>query len=373
MMVGLVVLSACASLPSSRATGVRSEVGGLRQEASPPIRRSPGVASTAEPEPAASAKAEPSSCRSVVQRGSSAGRPVEVFAVPAQGAGLSCCVYVRPARVSPATRVVFFENGTGVYTTAHGDLDGLAKSAARDPRAAVVTFDKPGVGATEAGLTTVDAEVFGRHTLGDLSSCARRAVDRTRALPHVAKQATVLAHGHSEGAQVWLRVLAQAAESDQRDESASFLDLVEANLLSGLPSEPVTSGAERQLGVFLPFEVEAFRRALATHDDEYLLLLGMPWRYLEHPWAREGADEVLARLASRGKPLELRLFHGDRDRNAPLEPIRALAAKYAPPPGTRPPSLAVRLQVYPGANHQLDARLDHDLDAFVDALPSRHP
>lgn len=345
----------------------------MRQEMRPPVRRSSGAASVErEPDHAASARAEPS-CRSVVQQGSSAGRAVEVFAVPAEGAGLSCCVYVRPARISPATRIVFFENGTGVYTTAHGDLDGLAKSAARDPRAAVVTFDKPGVGATEAGLTTVDAEVFGRHTLGDLSSCARRAIDRTRALPHVAKQATVLAHGHSEGAQVWLRVLAQAAESDQRDESASFLDLVEANLLSGLPSEPVTSGAERQLGVFLPFEVEAFRRALAAHDDEYLLLLGMPWRYLEHPWAREGADEVLARLASRGKPLELRLFHGDRDRNAPLEPIRALAAKYAPSLGASSSRLALRLQVYPGASHQLDARLDHDLDVFVDALPSRRP
>ena len=289
--------------------------------------------------------------------------------MPAEGAGLSCCVYVRPARMSPATRIVFFENGTGVYTTAHGDLDGLAKSASRDPHTAVVTFDKPGVGTTGAGLTTVDPEVFGRHTLGDLSSCARRAIDRTRSLPHVAKSATVLAHGHSEGAQVWLRVLAQAAETE---ESSHWLDLVEANLLSGLPSEPVTSGAERQLGVFLPFEVEAFRRALVTHDDDYLLLLGMPWRYLEHPWAREGADEVLARLASRRRSLELRLFHGDRDRNAPLEPIRALAAKYAPTMA-HTPSLALRLQVYPGASHQLDARLDHDLDVLVDALPAREP
>jgi hypothetical protein len=274
---------------------------------------------------------------------------------------------VRPARISPATRVAFFENGTGVYTTAHGDLDGLAKSAARDPHAAVVSFDKPGVGATEDGLTTVDADVFGRHTLGDLTACARRAVDLARGLPRVAKSATVLAHGHSEGAQVWLRVLAQAAGTDAR-----WLEAVEANLLSGLPSEPVTSGAERQLGVFLPFEVEAFRTALAAHDDEYLLLLGMPWRYLEHPWAREGAAEVLARLASRDTPIELRLYHGDRDRNAPLEPVRALAAKYAPEPrGSR--GLSLRLQVYPGASHQLDARLDRDLDALVDALPTRDP
>lgn len=372
-MLGLVVLSACASLPSSRATGAIPEAGGVRHMVAPPVRRSSNDLPASESvsgRTSAPAEVEPS-CRSVEQRGASAGRPVEVFSVPAEGAGLSCCVYVRPARIAPATRVVFFENGTGVYTTAHGDLDGLAKSAARDPRAAVVTFDKPGVGTTEAGLTTVDGEVFGRHTLGDLSRCARGAIDRTRALPHVAKSATVLAHGHSEGAQVWLRVLAQAAETD---EGASFLDRVEANLLSGLPSEPVTSGAERQLGVFLPFEIEAFRRALAAHDDEYLLLLGMPWRYLEHPWAKESADAVLARLAAREKPIELRLFHGDRDRNAPLGPILALAAKYAPSVGASPPSrLALHLQVYPGASHQLDARLDHDLDAFVDALPPRRP
>lgn len=333
---------------------------------SAPIRRQMSPALASEVSTSVDETSKPVPCTSVVQRGSSSGRSVEVFSVPAEGPGLSCCVYVRPARISPATRVVLFENGTGVYTTAHGDLDGLAKSAARDPHAAVVTFDKPGIGASEEGLTTVDAQVFGRHTLGDLSACARRAVDLTLTRPHVSKEATVLAHGHSEGAQVWLRVLARASETD---EGTRWLEHVEANLLSGLPSEPVTSGAERQLGVFLPFEVEAFRQALATHDDEYLLLLGMPWRYLEHPWAREGADEVLARLAARKKPLELRLFHGDHDRNAPLEPIRALALKYAGPSSR----LALRLQVYPGANHQLDARLDHDLDALVDALPARTP
>jgi hypothetical protein len=221
--------------------------------------------------------------------------------------------------------------------------------------------DKPGVGSTEDGGLVLDREAFQRHTMVDLVACARNAIDASLAQPGMAKSATVLAHGHSEGAQMWTRVLEGA--------DGPWLSRVEASLLSGLPLEPVVSGAERQLGVFLPFEVDAFHRAVAARDDEYLLLLGMPWRYLAHPTSREPAAAVLDRLAAKRPGLRLDLFHGDRDRNAPFRLVRDLVARSEQSKLAERPALDLRLHAYAGAFHQLDARLDADLDAFVAALP----
>jgi len=243
-------------------------------------------------------------------------------------------------------------------------LDGVARAAGKNGELALLSVDKPGVGATPEGLTTLDRAVFDRHTLADLVACTRNAVDAARARPGVSRDARLVAHGHSEGAQVWVRVLAAAlARGD-----TSFAASIDANVLSGLPLEPVASGAERQLGVFLPFEVEAFRRALAAHDDDYLVLLGMPWRYLEHPTARESTGDVIERLARPGAGVRLEVFHGEGDRNAPFAPVAALVARHAKARHEGLPAVDLRLHAYPGANHQLDARLDADLDALVSGL-----
>lgn len=288
---------------------------------------------------------------------------MDVLEVEAASPGLRCCAFLRHSPAAEDRTIAFFQNGTGVYTTAHGDLDGLARSAARSRRMAVLSLDKPGIGSTPEGTTTVEREVFARHTMADLVACTGHAIEAALSQPGISTHATVLAHGHSEGAQVWARVLDTATS---REAEAPWLSRVSASLLSGLPMEPVASGAERQLGVFLPFEVDAFRHALTTHDDDYLLLLGMPWRYLEHPTAREGMGDVLDRIALRKPGLRVELFHGDRDRNAPFVPIQELVERSARARSTGHPALDLRLHAYPGANHQLDARLDTDLDALVD-------
>lgn len=299
------------------------------------------------------------------------GLDVEAFAVNAEAPGLSCCAYLRRSAWSkrtgsPDERVALFENGTGIYTTAHGDLDGLASAAAHDGRFAILSFDKPGIGATSEGLTTVDRSAFDRHTMGDLVACTNHAIASALARPYVAATARVLAHGHSEGAQVWVRALTAA----RMTASATWPKRVSVSVLSGLPLEAIVTGAERQLGVFLPFEIEAFRKALAAHDDDYLVLLGMPWRYLEHPMAHEPTGAVLDRLAARSPGERIELFHGEHDRNAPFDAVKSLVARNERARAKGDASLDLRLHVYPGANHQLDARLDADLDALVADLVS---
>jgi len=292
---------------------------------------------------------------------------VDAFDVEASTPGLRCCAFLRRTHASEESRIAFFQSGTGVYTTADGDLDGLAKSAAQSGRMAVLSIDKPGIGSSAQGWATLNREDFERHTLADLVSCARNAIDAAFERTGVSRSATVVAHGHSEGAQVWARVLAEAASRDD----AAWFRRVEASLLSGLPLEPVASGAERQLGVFLPFEVEAFHRAVLARDDDYLMLLGMPWRYLAHPTARESTGKVLERLATARPGLRIDLFHGESDLNAPFAPVRDLVQRNRRARMERRPALDLRLHGYPGAFHQLDARLDVDIDELVASLPPR--
>ena len=302
------------------------------------------------------------------QHGASAGLSVEVFEVEAEAPGLRCCAFLRSPAGLPAANLAYFQSGTGIYTTAHGDLDGLGRSAARSGRFAVLSVDKPGITVASDGRVVVDRGVFALHTMADLVACGRRALDVALARPGIDGQASVLVHGHSEGAQVWARILDVSAARGAAD---ALLDRVRLSVLSGLPMEPVVSGAERQLGVFMPFEIEAFRRALLARDDDYLLLLGMPWRYFEHPTAREGMAAVLSRVAEKRPGLRLDLFHGERDRNAPIAPVRALVEAQRLARAERRPALDARLRAYPGATHQLDARLDTDLDALVASLPAR--
>lgn len=357
------LLTACGARPETRplaVAGGAAATPALRRHAKPPISEIPPPAHDA------------ASCVVPAQRGVSASLEVSAFFVPADTAGLRCCAYLRRSRASSVARtkderIVLFQNGTGIYTTAPGDLDGLARAAGKNGNFALLSVDKPGVGSTVAGITTLDREAFDRHTMADLVACATNAIDVSRRQPHVAEDASVLAHGHSEGAQVWVRALTAASERGDRAWAAR----VEANVLSGLPLEPVTTGAERQLGVFLPFEIEAFRRAATAHDDDYLVLLGMPWRYLEHPMARESTTAVMERLATLRPGARFELFHGERDVNAPITNVNALVASQAKAKREGRAALELRLHAYPGADHQLDARLDTDLDTFVASLGPR--
>lgn len=305
------------------------------------------------------------------QRGVATGLETTSFVVDGDTTGLVCCAYLRRSAHarktgSNDTKLALFVNGTGIYTSAHGDLDGLGRAAGRAGDYALLSVDKPGVGSTADGTTTLDRAAFDRHTMSDLVACTRNAVDAARR-SLVAADAHLVAHGHSEGAQVWVRIVDGALARGER----AFLDAIDAHVLSGLPLEPVVSGAERQLGVFLPFEIDAFRRALAAHDDDYLVLLGMPWRYLEHPTARESTAAVLERLAERHLGATIDVFHGERDRNAPFAPVRELVDRHRMARRSGRDALDLRLHAYPGATHQLDARLDDDLDALVADLASR--
>ena len=293
------------------------------------------------------------------------GMTLEVADVAADTAGLRCCTYLRRPTGATASRVAYVQNGMGIYSTADGDVAGIAPSALATGAFALLTIDKPGISVDETGKTTMNREVYRQHTLADLVTCGQHAIDWATSRPSIAKRATLVVHGHSEGAQMAVRMLAVAASSKPQ----SLLDRVELTVLTGLPMEPVVRGAERQLGIFMPFEVNTFHQALVYRDDRYLLDLGLGSRYLEHPTAHEALEGVMTDLAKRRPGLRVEVFHGDRDLNAPVELVRSFAEKNRRAREAGAPSLDMRLHVYKNAPHHLDARVDGDLAALVASLP----
>jgi pimeloyl-ACP methyl ester carboxylesterase len=184
----------------------------------------------------------------------------------------------------------------------------------------------------------------------------------------VSQRATIILHGHSEGAQIFVRML--EAES-RRAPNAAWLPRVERLILTGLPLEPILSGATRQVAVFMPRERAAFARAQRDKDDDWLLRLGLGSAYFEHPSAREHLEPRFMQIAERLPLLEVDLFHGELDVNAPLFLVRRLVASHDRARASGKPSLLMRLHTYPGAGHALDERFADDIKALVRALPNR--
>jgi hypothetical protein len=276
--------------------------------------------------------------------------------------GLGCQAYLRiPAG---ATRLAIVASGTGTYSTTQGDMGPLARMAGR-AGVALLTVDKPGISFDGKGQLRVIADVFRRHTLADLVECGRLAA--SWALTRMPDDARLVLHGHSEGAQVMVRVLGEAGAEP------ALLSRTELVVLTGLPLEPVVSGAARQVALFMPRELSAFVHARKTHDDDWLMRLAMPSAYFDHPTAREHLEPLFDAIAAARPGLRVELFHGEGDRNAPIALVRKLVSHNAAARAHGKPALDLRLHAYVDARHSLDERFDHDMEDLVASLPRTGP
>ena len=290
------------------------------------------------------------------------GTSVEVGQVAAETPGLRCCTYLRRSatkpRALPVARIAFVQSGTGIYSVADGSVGPVATHALESDDAALLTLDKPGVAADPQGALLFDREAYRQYTLADLVTCAQKALGWAFSRDSVDPHAGLTLHGHSEGGQVMLRMLASSSRLDEAHR-------VTHTIVSGLLLEPFASAMDRQIAIFMPFEIEAFHEALAQHDDDYLLQHALSSRYLEHPTARQDLTEVLSELSVRRPRWRVEVYQGERDTNAPLSLVKSFEEKNEKARSSGRPSLDLRVHVYPRARHYLDQRFDSDVRALL--------
>lgn len=124
--------------------------------------------------------------------------------------------------------------------------------------------------------------------------------------------------GHSEGALVALYLYEALLDGDP-DTATRIATLV----LSGLALQPIAELVESQL-TWLPDGAQ-LRKALASCDWAALKdRLGVSCAYMEDAARRPSGLDMFKRLAARAPRARFYVFQGRRDRNTPVEPVRAL-------------------------------------------------
>jgi hypothetical protein len=285
-----------------------------------------------------------------------------VTPVAVQGLGAKHCrAYFHHVGASLKWPVMLSLRGTGVYTTAtDARLDQAEQALVKSGAVTVLTLDKPGISPGKDAVVVDDAS-YNAYVQDDLVACAEDALAwAARHGGTGAAQGAVLLSGHSEGAQVALRLL--AGLSTKQDPLAAR---VRGLFLSGLPMADWRHLLAAQLS---PSEQEIFFTAFQRRDDGVLRTFGnLSAAYLTAAFATEPLPLTLARLQASALPARLYLYQGLFDKRTPAADVRAFVDGNRRRRLAHQPALDVSPRYYP-TGHGLNASALRDIEADVRAL-----
>ena len=226
--------------------------------------------------------------------------------------GLSCRAYFAWQH-EPVTDVVLSLGGTGTQSMAF--IPEWLEPVLEQRRAALWTFDKPGVSGTfgKQGSTHIEDPPFRRHTQGTLLACAQLAIEQA----HARFGPAVRFHlrGHSEGGLVLLYWFDRALES--RSDLAQH---VASLILSGVPLEPMQTIFDRQFAQWPG-------AALGVRECNWSAMkqrLGISCDYMRDATARPSGLAMFERLAQRSVRVPIDIFAGEQDLHTPSGFVREL-------------------------------------------------
>lgn len=225
-----------------------------------------------------------------------------------------CIAYLHDRGASDEAPLVVSFKGTGIYTTAHiRGLDSSLRSLLNERKIRVLTFDKPGISpGAQSRVAVVNDAKYNRYIQDDLVECA------TQALAALAEQRLhpIIFSGHSEGAQISIRLAAKLAE-----ENSPLNVRIKALYLSGMPLGPWRTMLEHQLK---PRSKKVFFEAYDRSNDLQLRKFGnLTTAYLRQAFALEPLEITLDRLAAINLSAKMFVYHGLNDL---LTPVTRLVA-----------------------------------------------
>ncbi len=234
--------------------------------------------------------------------------------------GLSCRAYLWLPDGEVDRPLIFYAYGTGIYSAAE-NIHPAAKSFLEKGRAAVLTFDKPGIENTLDKGSVYERDVFARHRQGHLVACAKAAVAWASEKAEVGADSSILLLGHSEGAQVLTRLYAEWME--QSDPETERVELLQ---LSGAPLDDWKKFIGCQMAGDAEFE-KRFEKALKENDEEFFLAAenaGVPLEYLKEMFETPALYEMLQTLLSERPELNVEFHHGLEDAYCSVDRVKAL-------------------------------------------------
>jgi pimeloyl-ACP methyl ester carboxylesterase len=210
----------------------------------------------------------------------------------------------------------------------------------------------------------VDDAQYNAYVQDDLVQCSVEALQwvTERYGGSAGAQPYVLLSGHSEGAQVSLRLLNRLAQSHD-----ALAARVRGLFLSGLPM----TDWKRMLGAQLSeHDRQTFFTAFQRKDDHVLRTFGnLSAHYLQSVFAQETLDATLEQLAERGTDARFFIYQGLYDHHTPPGPIMDFVARNRSRMAQHQRALSLRSRFYP-AGHSLNAQalrdIRRDVEAFVE-------
>ena len=273
--------------------------------------------------------------------------------------GRSCTAYLFAAPGARDAALVVDLAGSGTATMARGADENLPLAApfVADGTVALLTIEKPGIGADDAGAVVVDAAVYDAYTPADLVACTAHAIAWASSQPATGPHAPIVLHGHSEGALVVVRAALRLVDAPVDDVERAAASRLRALLLDGAPLAAPREIEEAQLGVL----GRARQRFALWRDDDDAIrkLTGVGIKTLRAFLDAPPLSDDVRALAHAAPALRIAFFHGLDDTSIPPAPLLALAR--APvAPGTAP--LTVRLYA---AGHNLNADALRDMRLWL--------
>jgi pimeloyl-ACP methyl ester carboxylesterase len=222
-----------------------------------------------------------------------------------------------------------------------------------EKKAAVLTYDKPGVNYDPKG-TTFNFETFRKHTQKDLITCAQAALDWAITSRTGEVGEPVILVGHSEGSDIATKSLASLFES-----KANLAKRVMKLILSG-----VTLPRWREIENFMiegafPKEQRAslrkrFFESIPRGDDRFLIETdGTGSAYLREAFADAPLAQYFSKIADRNPSVEVYFFQGNRDFITPAKYVHQFEKKH-------PSSLKLHVKYY-DSGHNVGGAAEQDM------------
>jgi hypothetical protein len=274
--------------------------------------------------------------------------------------GRKCTAYLRVPKGADRLPLYVAQPGTGLYSTAEdASLGATANHVIETQRATVLTIDKPGVSLNDGELAVDDA-VYNRYVTSDLVACVDHALAWASSLPQARYDGHIFYAGHSEGAQVGVRLLQRMVE-----EHSAFLPQLWLFILSGVPLEPGEQNLKTQLQGSEKLRA-SIEKALREKDDAALRRFGsVAAAWFQEDFAAVPCIDVLKKLAAEHVTVPIQVFQGLQDRNTSTDFVRDFERWNADQAAAGKPALAFLARYY-DAPHHLNATSTQDIARLID-------
>jgi len=230
----------------------------------------------------------------------------------------TCKTYLRNPSPEVKLPIVVYFPGTGIYSTSGEDMFiPPIEMVLKDKMAMILTIDKPGITGDQESPDgySFDESIYFRYTQRDLVTCGINAIKQITTENSEQFSGNIILVGHSEGAQISVRILSRLMKSN-----SILKKNIKALLLSGSPMKDWKKILKDQLSVE---ELSDLLSAYEKKDDSTVrqMVESFGYIYLQDIFTTPPLIQTLRDLWDSKPDAIFSFYHGIKDENTLVQPV----------------------------------------------------